>query len=568
MFDIRSNSWGQFLLFEKSEEPKETFQNSSTFIKRLAPTETFLNPDYQPTKPAFIPGVEIFTPKSILLFGGSIVKTLDDYMKKYPQLGEGWKAFYPMGVPGESIADLTNRIASIDVKTLPTAPYATMIWMNGTAAAAASSQEITTLIDTTKKKFSNIPLIVTSVLSETNVDNKKVNTLLKSLMTSKPFRYTYCNETISPSLFPDGVNPEVDMYEKIIPCMLPLLISNVTPPVPPGYKPATPKTIPGIEQFPPGSILIYGDSITKIMGGYLTSKLNFPQWKAIETSGVGGNRFAHIIKRMQEAPPTSPKALVLWIGTNNTDLPPPEAEIATMFDTAKKIYPNAKIFSWNILPRVGRDVGPMNAAIKKAADARGIQFITCGNDADLTKMSDGLHPSLPIYEKVIPCMLQTVVSSMVTTVNIPGKVSEVLPGGKARVNYTDPSGKRRLPVVALNARKGETVAVTIQNKAPYGLVSIAKVGGGSNTPPQAPTPKPAPKPTPAPTPAPSTMKVNGRVSEVMGADMLRLRYTDPSAKIRMPTVKKTKHGMKKGDMVTITVQNKAPYGILSVVKSK
>ncbi|AGE52962.1 hypothetical protein PBCVCZ2_740R [Paramecium bursaria Chlorella virus CZ-2] len=69
-------------------------------------------------------------------------------------------------------------------------------------------------------------------------------------------------------------------------------------------------------------------------------------------------------------------------------------------------------------------------------------------------------------------------------------------------------------------------------------------------------------------PAPSTAKLNGKVSEVLGADALRLRYIDPSAKIRMPTVKKTKHGMKKGDMVTITVQNKAPYGILSVVKFK
>ena len=44
------SSWGQFLLFENNEKsPMETFQNSS-FIKRLAPTETFLNPDYQPAK--------------------------------------------------------------------------------------------------------------------------------------------------------------------------------------------------------------------------------------------------------------------------------------------------------------------------------------------------------------------------------------------------------------------------------------------------------------------------------------------------------------------------------------
>jgi len=547
------SSWGQFLLFENNEKsPMETFQNSS-FIKRLAPTETFLNPDYQPAKPTFIPGVEIFTPKSILLFGGSIVKTLGDYMKKYPQLGEGWKAFNPMGVPGESIVDLTKRIESTDVKTLPTAPYAVVIWMNGDAAAKASDQEITTLTITAKKKFANIPLVVASVLSEATVNNKRVNDLLKKIMYTTPFRYTYCNETISPSLFPDGVHPEVDTYEKIIPCMLPLLISNVVPPVPPGYKPATPKHIPGIEQFPPGSILVYGDSITKIMGGYLESKLNFPQWKAIKTSGVGGNRFANITQRMIEAPPMSPKALVLWIGTNNTDRPPNESEIATMFDTAKRIYPNAKIFSWNILPRVGRDVGPMNAAIKKAADARGIQFITCGNDSDLTKMSDGLHPSMPIYEKVIPCMLQTVVSSMVTTVAVPGRVSEVLPGGKVRINYKDLSGKIRLPVVNMNAKKGETVSVTIQNKAPYNFVSIVKAGGGANTPS-------------APKPAPSTMIVNGRVSEVMSADTVRIRYTDPSAKIRMPTVKKTKHGLKKGDMVKITVQNKAPYTILAVAK--
>jgi hypothetical protein len=210
------------------------------------------------------------------------------------------------------------------------------------------------------------------------------------------------------------------------------------------------------------------------MGGYLESKLNFPQWKAIKTSGVGGNRFANITQRMIAAPPMSPKALVLWIGTNNTDKPPNESEIATMFDTAKRIYPNAKIFSWNILPRVGRDVGPMNAAIKKAADARGIQFITCGNDSDLTKMSDGLHPSMPIYEKVIPCMLQTVVSSMVTTVAVPGRVSEALPGSKVRINYKDPSGKTRLPVVNMNAKKGETVSVTIQNKAPYTILAVAK----------------------------------------------------------------------------------------------
>jgi hypothetical protein len=410
------------------------------------------------------------------MFGGSIVKTLGEYMNKYPQLAKGWEAFYPMGVSGESIPDLTNRIASTNVKSLPTAPYAVVVWMNGDAAAAATPQEIANLIDTTKKTFSNVPVVVTSVLSQTGVDNKKVNDLLKSLTPTKPFRYVYCNETYSPSLFPDGIIPEVDLYEKIIPCMLPVLISNVVPPVPPGYKPATPKPIPGLEQFPAESILIYGDSITKIMGGYLDGKLKFPQWKAIKTSGVGGNRFDDIIKRMKAAPPMSPKVLILWIGTNNTDGPPPEAEIATMFDTAKEIYPNAKIFSWNVLPRVGRDVGPMNAAIKKAADARKIPFFTCGTDVDLTKMPDGLHPSIVVYEKLIPCMLQTVVSAFVTTAKVNGKVSEVV-GDTVRINYKDPTGKLRLPNVKKpnhGLKKGDKVDVTVQNKAPYNILAFVK----------------------------------------------------------------------------------------------
>jgi hypothetical protein len=91
-------------------------------------------------------------------------------------------------------------------------------------------------------------------------------------------------------------------------------------------------------------------------------------------------------------------------------------------------------------------------------------------------MPDGLHPSIVVYEKLIPCMLQTVVSSFVTTVKVNGRVSEVV-GDVVRLNYKDPTGKIRLPNMKKpnhGLKKGDKVVVTVQNKPPYNILDFVK----------------------------------------------------------------------------------------------
>ena len=169
--------------------------------------------------------------------------------------------------------------------------------------------------------------------------------------------------------------------------------------------------------------LLMGDSITDWWrrAGLPVYEANFGDLDCANF-GIAGDRTQGVLWRMQngELEGYSPKAMMLMIGTNNlsgrTTTPNTPAEIAmgiaTIVNTFRIRFPDAKVLLLGVFPRGAEPTNPyresirrINELIASLDDGEHVRFMDIGarflepdGSISVEVMADGLHPTERGYE--------------------------------------------------------------------------------------------------------------------------------------------------------------------------
>jgi lysophospholipase L1-like esterase len=163
-------------------------------------------------------------------------------------------------------------------------------------------------------------------------------------------------------------------------------------------------------------LLFLGDSITAGWGGQKnTWEKAFGAWRP-SNFGIGGDRTQHVLWRITngELDGIQPKAVVLMIGTNNSNSDPADdiaRGITRIVETIRAKLPSTKVLLLAVFPR-GEKPNPqreklkqVNDTIAKLDDGKNVHYLDIGSkflqpDGTLTKdiMPDYLHLSAKGYQ--------------------------------------------------------------------------------------------------------------------------------------------------------------------------
>lgn len=145
-------------------------------------------------------------------------------------------------------------------------------------------------------------------------------------------------------------------------------------------------------------LCLLGDSITDMWPGHLLQKY-FGKYQMVNF-GIGGDRCENVLWRLNqgELKGTSPKVVVLLIGTNNSGMNTAEEMaigVTAVVTKLKEMLPTTKILLLGILPKRDAPVEKMataNKIIAKLDDGKMVRFLNFGTnflDQD-GKILDGL----------------------------------------------------------------------------------------------------------------------------------------------------------------------------------
>ena len=158
-------------------------------------------------------------------------------------------------------------------------------------------------------------------------------------------------------------------------------------------------------------LCLLGDSITQMWPGDLFGKY-FGKFNAVNF-GIGGDRAENVLWRLQhgELDGTSPKVIVLLIGTNNSGMNTPEEialGVATVVKNLRDKLPKTKILLLGILPRRDANRAKTDAAnplIAKLGDGKMVHYHDLGGmlldkEGKLLPgvLTDDVHLSRKAYE--------------------------------------------------------------------------------------------------------------------------------------------------------------------------
>src|ERR1041384_4860469 len=149
-------------------------------------------------------------------------------------------------------------------------------------------------------------------------------------------------------------------------------------------------------------------------GGKAVFEKHFGSMK-VANFGIAGDTTQGVLWRLQhgEGEGYKPKAIMLMIGTNNTDRnSPPEIAmgVADVVFELRKDFPDAKILLLAVFPRSDRPtmaakIPDINKIISALHDGQHVFFMDIGSiflapDGSIPKniMADGLHPTNKGYE--------------------------------------------------------------------------------------------------------------------------------------------------------------------------
>lgn len=169
----------------------------------------------------------------------------------------------------------------------------------------------------------------------------------------------------------------------------------------------------------PIGVLFLGDSITdRWTSAPAVWNKYFGKWHPANF-GIGGDRTQHLLWRITngELDGISPKAVVLLIGTNNSNSDPPEAivkAITKIVGIFREKLPKTQVVLLGIFPRDRKSDAPENVPmqrireanpqIAKLADGKTVHFLDFGErflvDGKVSSelMPDGVHLSEKGYE--------------------------------------------------------------------------------------------------------------------------------------------------------------------------
>ena len=219
-------------------------------------------------------------------------------------------------------------------------------------------------------------------------------------------------------------------------------------------------------------VLFIGDSITDFwrnadgpFAGKPVFDKYFGHWK-VANFGIAGDTTQGVLYRLQngEGRGFSPKAVMLMIGTNNTQRNS-GAEIAEGIGAVvlelQRDFPAAKILLLGVFPRgrandpVRATIAEINRSIAKLHDGERVHYLDIGRaflDADgnipADVMSDALHPSAKGYEIWAKSVIEPLSKLM-------GKASErtVAPAAAAAANYSGINRFRANQAIALKLKR-------------------------------------------------------------------------------------------------------------------
>lgn len=158
-------------------------------------------------------------------------------------------------------------------------------------------------------------------------------------------------------------------------------------------------------------LCLLGDSVTQMWPGDLFAKY-FGKYNAVNF-GIGGDRTENVLWRLDrgELRGTSPKLIVLLIGTNNSGMNTPEEialGVAAVVKTLRTNLPRTKILLLGIFPRRDANRAKTDAAnllLAKLADKKMIRYLDIGSkfldkDGKLLAgvLSDDVHLTRKGYE--------------------------------------------------------------------------------------------------------------------------------------------------------------------------
>jgi lysophospholipase L1-like esterase len=159
------------------------------------------------------------------------------------------------------------------------------------------------------------------------------------------------------------------------------------------------------------NLCLLGDSITDMWPGDLFGKY-FGKYNAVNF-GIGGDRCENVLWRLEngELKGTSPKVIVLLIGTNNQGMNTAEevaVGVAAVVQKLRTVCPESKILLLGILPSKGtafEKTNAINAISAKLDDKRMIRYLDIGPkflDAEGkllgNVLSDAVHLTRKGYE--------------------------------------------------------------------------------------------------------------------------------------------------------------------------
>jgi|APGre2960657505_1045072.scaffolds.fasta_scaffold01589_7 beta-glucosidase len=158
-------------------------------------------------------------------------------------------------------------------------------------------------------------------------------------------------------------------------------------------------------------LCLLGDSVTQMWPGDLFVKY-FGYFNAVNF-GIGGDRAENVLWRLQhgELDGTSPKLIVLLIGTNNSGMNTPDEialGVATVLQNLRTKLPKTKILLLGILPRRDANRAKTDAAnplIAKLGDGKMVHYHDLGGmlldkEGKLLPgmLTDDVHLSRKAYE--------------------------------------------------------------------------------------------------------------------------------------------------------------------------
>ncbi|KAI7838311.1 hypothetical protein COHA_007880 [Chlorella ohadii] len=165
-------------------------------------------------------------------------------------------------------------------------------------------------------------------------------------------------------------------------------------------------------------LVLWGDSLTADMRDWRADAWDdfFPPGELLaQPLGMGGSTVQELAARIikdGERPDIDPKAIVLWVGTNNVKQPNaknanPADKLDWLIQWLQHNMPNTKLAVSGLIPNDAKDVGPTNEEYKAMAEARGVLFFDCteGLDpSDKEQYEDGTHLTRAGQRVWLECM--------------------------------------------------------------------------------------------------------------------------------------------------------------------